>query len=414
MSDIIPICRDAQFFHWILPNIFTSLSSQVPTRHRLLLLDVVIATIRQVPNVNKLQQLEMQDVRGRKEPTIEERCISIYSQLASDKSWRIRQGASEHLPELCEALRPDRRKRHASLIMTWIVALMTDSEISVREAFIDLLPKCLEHIPATGYEEQIANNLLSLSMDQSDVCRLKVAKTFIDTFRYGSLPNELLLLLIDRLCSKENEFCLIYVLKHLPQLLQLGPDFRKFVKNNIDLWQQDRRWRVRNAICQGISTIAEQYGARDFDKSVFKTILLKYYYDTAHDIRNECCKQLRLLTLALKIPYVSRELLPPLLSETRTYQHRHVAFVAARELADVFDTTTWLRCFEDCLLRGLTDKIPNIRLACCETINACFHKKLSRSSKLDSFRNKILLLLKDSDSDVVYYSHEVYRKFFCF
>jgi len=412
LADIIPLCRDAHFFQWTLPSIFSSLSSQVPTRHRLLLLDLIISTLKQLPNVKYLQQPENGTPMPARNATsaIEERCIEELESLANDKSWKIRKGLAEKLPGVCEALTADRRKRHASAVVRWINVLLSDHELSVREIFIDNLAKCLEFIPVADLEEDLVNNILALSTDPSEKVRYKVSECFLEVFRLGTLPNQPLLLLLERLTSKENDFCLINVLSQLPELVRLGPNFRKFVKNHIEIWHLDKRWRVRHVICQSISSIAQHYGAREFENSVFKTILLKYYVDSAYEVRLECCNQLRQLTNHLKIPYVSRELLPLLLDGTRTYQLRHVRFQAARKLSDVFDTNTWLQMFEEPLLKGLKDPIPNIRLAACEAVTEC-HKKIQRSQKVEAFRSSLQHLLKDHDPDVVYHSQQAFIYF---
>lgn len=395
LSDLFRVA-DHNFYLQHGEGLLRTVFEQVPTSHRRLLVEILKTLLECA--LTKPHDIQLQ---------LEHVVLPWLETCAEDESWRIRLELVTKLPQICKCFSDLNRQAPASaLILPWILALLTDTDSTVRENMLKRLSDCLRLLICTGFENEILTCLFQLSSDNVEKIRELTVTAVIDCFEIIEYDKGQLVEYINRVKTDENPDVLRNICNLLGRITGiLGEDYRHILEQYAEKWHTDPKWRVRFGVASNISTIARHYGATSFNQSIFKTILVKNFVDTAFRIRSEACIQMKLLCDIFTVAYVEEEILPHVLASfdhTRNYLHRLVAFDAAVQLKDTLDSDTFQVHFIPLILRGLQDEIVNVRISACTTITK-LTVQLLESDFLSSIITSVNSLLADEDPDVKYF-----------
>eukprot|EP00494_Astrolonche_serrata_P034099 UN34368 len=258
--------------------------------------------------------------------------------------------------------------------------LMSDPESHVRQTILKKLPHALIFPMNEDNGKDFVKKLIRLTADNQAEVRETCSKHFIEILKkigvHGSISTEdSIIELLKAFKDDENYQVRLNICQQIHKICAIGKNLSKAIMGYMKEWQKDTKWRVRLSILSNLGKIAKTMKQSDFDKDLFKSILVRSFQDSAYEIRREACVQLKFVCKIYGAQYLDSVNIIKIVDfdNNKNYLHRLVIFQAIEQLADCLKPKQFKELFSELVEKGMDDLVPNVRIACCHAGLACIN-----------------------------------------
>ena len=285
---------------------------------------------------------------------------------------RVRNNLAKHFSETASILgiQGDRRyQQEQSLVMACFVAMLTDAEAEVRASAVSHLARMVAWGGPTNFEKHLQPLLPALADDVVMEVRSKCALAIMDAAHGGTLEDAVILQafgpLLESFLQDEFHEVQLQVLSNLHKIAHLLPGLSGVVTALLQM-SKASNWRVREAVAKLLPHLAEARGLDFFSTVLLEPAWLTLLLDSVATVRNSIVRGMALLVRVSGEEFMMQTLLPHHVriynSNANTYLVRttilraHVEAAAECKSGPLFEEVVVQ------ILRGLTDKVPNVRM----------------------------------------------------
>jgi serine/threonine-protein phosphatase 2A regulatory subunit A len=296
------------------------------------------------------------------------------------------------------------------------VKLLKDKEAEVRSAAAGAIGPLVGHIPSTEpLLEYISPLLEPLSTDPVQTVRVSFSKNVVELVRaFGKThAQKIVLPRIEQMAKDEHHEVRNNVIERIGELGDaLGPMSEgqglgaSLLPSLIEL-AKDPKWRVRMAVVDQSSVLAQQLGVKNFEKRM-QQIIIVALSDHVFAIRESACEQIGKIVAQFGGQWAAEKFFPTaflIYDKTTNYLHRMTCLLLISNVtkhcsSDVIDKDLLPLVISSCV-----DEVANVRIQACRTLATIIpnvDKGLAQSKILPSLQN----LAKDPDEDVAFFAGE--------
>ena len=285
---------------------------------------------------------------------------------------RVRNNLAKHFSETSGILgiQGDRRyQQEQSLVMACFVAMLTDTEAEVRASAVAHLARMVAWGGPANFEKHLQPLLPALADDVVMEVRSKCALAIMDAAHGGTLEDAVILQafgpLLESFLQDEFHEVQLQVLSNLHKIAHLLPGLSGVVTALLQM-SKAANWRVREAVAKLLPHLAEARGLDFFSTVLLEPAWLTLLLDPVASVRNSIVAGMALLVRVSGQEFMLQTLLP---HHVRIYNANANTYLIRITILRAHVETA-LECktgplFEDVvvqILRGLSDKVPNVRM----------------------------------------------------
>ncbi len=313
------------------------------------------------------------------------------------------------------------RKNEMALVFESFAALLQDFEAQVRASAVENIARMTQLGGADFFKSHIAPLLSSLADDPVMEVRCKLAQTLMDC-----CDDSICTALTDKIIIQEFKPCLecflndefpevqLQILSKLSRVTRLL-DKMDVVVQSVVTMSKNANWRVREGVGAMLPHLAEARGM-DFFQQQLLEVWMALLLDQVADVRNSCADGMPKLLSVAGPAWIQREIIPrydAVYNDSISYLTRVTILRSFSRLgcdekglsSDLLDEVA------DHLVRGLTDRVVNVRVVAARGIQemAAFMDKGIFNSKLLPTLEQIVT--QDSDEDCKYFAQQAIEAF---
>jgi serine/threonine-protein phosphatase 2A regulatory subunit A len=256
-----------------------------------------------------------------------------------------------------------------NLVMACFNALLNDAEAEVRAAAVGHLARMVAWGGPTLFTQHLQPLLPALADDVVMEVRSKCALALMDAAHGGSLDDSLILQafgpLLESFLQDEFHEVQLQVLTNLHKIAHLLPGLPGVVSSLLQM-SKNTNWRVREAVAQLLPHLAEARGLDFFSQVLLEPTWLTLLLDPVASVRASIVSGMPLLVRVTGEEFMTQTLLP---HHVRIYnQNNHTYLIRITILQSHVETAMEAKSgplWNDAVLqvlRGLSDKVPNVRI----------------------------------------------------
>jgi len=285
---------------------------------------------------------------------------------------RVRNNLAKHFSETANVLGIQGNRQYQpqqSLVMACFVAMLTDAEAEVRASAVAHLARMVAWGGPANFESHLRPLLPALADDVVMEVRSKCALAIMDAAHGGTLEDTVILQafgpLLESFLQDEFHEVQLQVLGNLHKISHLLPGLSGVVTALLQM-SKNSNWRVRQAVAKLLPHLAEARGLDFFNTVLLEPAWLPLLLDSVATVRNSIVDGMGLLVRVTGQEFLQQTLLPHHVriynQNSNTYLVRitilraHVETAAECQTGPLFDETVAQ------ILRGLSDKVPNVRM----------------------------------------------------
>ncbi|KAJ3432388.1 protein phosphatase 2 (formerly 2a) regulatory subunit a beta isoform-related [Anaeramoeba flamelloides] len=338
--------------------------------------------------------------------------VPVIQTLSTDKSWRVRYTISEII---CDFSKPIKPKVIETKILPLFLKLLRDTEPEVRTIicgkisdFCALLKQNLNF-----FKTILVPTLKELIHDNSEYVRVALADsiTKLPPIVGKEITSENVVPLYLSLLREESakiKLSIISNLNYVTEVLGIELIISLLIPSIIGL-VKDNNWRIRLSIISYIPTLAPQLDIGYFNEN-FLEFSLNLLLDYVFTIREAACKNIQDFTRIFGFEWSIKFIFPSLveLSKNENYLFRQTAISCFGLLIPEYGCEHSKQTIWPELFRMASDPIPNIRLFLVTNLEKLL-EYMDKEVFLET-KEKLLLLVEDNDSDVIFFAKQLYNK----
>jgi serine/threonine-protein phosphatase 2A regulatory subunit A len=331
---------------------------------------------------------------------------------STDMSWRVRNNLAKCFSDVVQTLgiqysttNTNHNKLYhteQSLVMSCFVALITDPEADVRAAAVTHLARMVSWGGQSHYITHIQPLLPSLADDVVVDVRSKCALALMDAAHGGTLDNTIILQnfgpLLESFLQDEYHEVQLQVLCNLHKIASLLPGLSGVVSTLLQM-PKATNWRVREAVAKLLPHLAEARGLDFFTSVLLEPAYLTLLLDPVANVREAIVAGMTLLVKVAGQDWMVNTILP-----------HHITIYNTNGLNSYLIRTTILHSHIQCAIqccilngggplltdvllqivqRGLSDKVPNVRMVSAKGLVKIFQAMLGQSTTSSSSSSSI-------------------------
>ena len=288
---------------------------------------------------------------------------------------RVRHNLAKHFSDVASSLGISNDRRffnEQSLVMACFVSLLTDIEAEVRAAAVGHLAKMVAWGGPQHFQAHLQPLLAALADDVEMEVRSKCALALMDAAHGGTLDDNVILQafgpLLESFLQDEFHEVQLQVLTNLSKIAHLLPGLSGVVTALLHMAKASN-WRVREAVAKLLPHLAEARGLDFFASVLLEPAWLTLLLDPVASVRCAIVQGMPLLVSVSGQDWMLSTLLPHHVriynSNTHSYLIRITLIQAHVAMATSEACQTGTPLWNDAvlqILRGLTDKVANVRM----------------------------------------------------
>lgn len=276
------------------------------------------------------------------------------------------------------------RRYHSeqSLVMACFVAMLTDAEAEVRAAAVTHLARMVAWGGQSHFSTHLQPLLPALADDVVMEVRSKCALALMDGAHGGTLDSTVILQafgpLLESFLHDEFHEVQLQVLSNLHKIAHLLPGLSGVVSSLLQM-SKATNWRVREAVAKLLPHLAEARGLDFFSTVLLETAWLTLLLDPVASVRSSIVRGMSLLVRVAGQDWMVSNLLPHHIDiynqNSNTYLIR-IAILNTHIQSAIqcrYGGVLWNEVVLQIVQRGLTDKVPNVRMVSAKGLCAIIH-----------------------------------------
>lgn len=258
-----------------------------------------------------------------------------------------------------------------SVVMACFVSLLADAEAEVRASSVGHFAEMVHWGGSALFQTHLLPLLPALADDVVMEVRSKCALAIMESSEGGTLEDPLIVNsfgpLLESFLQDEFQEVQLQVLGNLHKLAHLLNGMNGVVSAILNM-SKAANWRVRQGVAKLLPHLAEARGLDFFLTVLLEPAWLVLLLDPVATVRSACVEGMQTLTKVAGAEWVAQHILP---QHIRIYNHAQAGSYLVRITILQAHAQTAAACTEGMtlwndvitqLLRGITDKVPNVRM----------------------------------------------------
>ena len=258
-----------------------------------------------------------------------------------------------------------------SVVMACFVSLLADAEAEVRASAVTHFAEMVHWGGSSLFQTHMLPIIPSLADDPVMDVRSKCALAVMDSSEGGTLEDPLIVNsfgpLLESFLQDEFQEVQLQVLGNLHKLSHLLNGMNGVVSAILNM-SKAANWRVRQGVAKLLPYLAEARGLDFFLTVLLEPAWLVLLLDPVSAVRSACVEGMETLVKVAGAEWVAQQIMP---QHVRIYNHANGGSYLVRITILQAHGYTALACTEGMtlwndvvvqLLRGITDKVPNVRM----------------------------------------------------
>jgi serine/threonine-protein phosphatase 2A regulatory subunit A len=338
--------------------------------------------------------------------------VPVITEMASDRSWRVRLTIARQFDQLCAAFGPEITN---SDLMGCFVSLLKDCEQEVRKEAVRIIEPCLNGEKAAFTGQQIQNDVIplfaALGLDPAQTVRAALAQVLgpVSKIVGRDVTQRQLLSLMSDLMKDEFHDVRLNIVSHTGLICEvLSVDgLVHSLFSTIQSLTMDNHWRIRQSVVEQVPILARLFGVEMF-QSKLESLFLASLRDSVHSVRVAGIQNLRLVAECFGASWTVEHLLPKIVeqySQSAGYANRVTTLSVLPQVAHVMTADQIVQFIVPLLIKATKDSVPNVRFSACRMLIEIMEQKTINASSITSVIKPMLQELEhDPDIDVQYYA----------
>eukprot|EP00811_Abedinium_folium_P033690 NODE_6634_length_1653_cov_13.439056.p1 GENE.NODE_6634_length_1653_cov_13.439056~~NODE_6634_length_1653_cov_13.439056.p1 ORF type:complete len:457 (-),score=108.63 NODE_6634_length_1653_cov_13.439056:281-1516(-) len=336
-----------------------------------------------------------------------EHTMTIFKELAEDRSWQVRLTVVKNIDQLCVAVGPELTASH---VIGPFVQMLRDPLQEVRKEAVRAIQNCIEGKQPFS-AERLQTHFLplfpGLADDAAQSVRAALAEIIGPVARTvgRDVTHRVLLSIIRDLMKDEFHDVRLNVVSHSGLVCEvLGADaLVQSLLPTIQNLTMDNHWRIRQSVVEQMPKIARLFGAKLFELKL-EALFLSGLRDSVHSVRKASIAQLKEIAEAFDSQWVVDHLLPELVdqySQSAGYANRVTTLQLLPQVAGVLAPDQVEMFVVPLLVRATKDSVPNVRFCACRNLMWVMERGILGAHCITDLVKPTLQELKDDvDTDV--------------
>lgn len=338
--------------------------------------------------------------------------VPVLETVLDDASWRVRSQLAIKMPLIVKNISDVSISERSILPM--FAKLLIDREAEVRLASTARLSAvCSVFTGNQALVEHVGPSLETLTNDAEQSVRLSLSQHLVACC--NAFPREaaakLLVPLMQSLSQDESYVVRRNVVSDLHNLSDVGPNgiLSQLVPQLLEL-AKDPKWRVRLAVIEKTSMLAQSLGQRMFERKLQNLIIVSLS-DHVSSVREKACEQAAKVVAVFGRHWAAERFFPGAFAiyDTQTnYLHRMTCLLLIQRVAE---ETTEVKTGDDSLevaffpylVQAFVDDVANVRLIASQTLIKLL-PHLKRETIVERALPALNALKSDNDGDVNYFA----------
>ena len=333
--------------------------------------------------------------------------IQNINSASIDKSWRVRNELANLYPQFIDYFT---NNSNIDLVQP-ICTLMKDSETEVKASALKALNAVISKLPSDKVSSQIVPTLRGLNNESNKDTKSNIGLLFgpISKIIGYTTFNANLGTMMDTLMKDENAEVRLGVAKSMYGIfVSSDGSLLSSINSFLGTLQKDTQYRIRECVYDTLAKLGVKYvkyGLEVFKNNI-EGLFFNYLTDNVASVRDIGIKSLSSLISQFGVTWVTTGLIPKLQSHLATpkisYLNRMCMIHSVCICAEYLDAKQNAEFIVPILLKGLKDKIPNVKFYTIKLIEKLF--KYFDSSSKNKMESSIKALISDEDPDVKYFA----------
>lgn len=336
----------------------------------------------------------------------------------SDVSWRVRHNLAKEFAIIAQSqgFHESSHKPNLTQVFTSFASLLQDFEAEVRASAVDNIAPLAQLGGVDLFQSHLSPLLPLLAEDPVMEVRRQLAQTLMDccddsicTSLTDTIVLEELKPLWESFLNDEFPDVQLHILSKLSRVTHLLDKMDAIVHCLLDMTQATN-WRVREAVARLVPHIVEARGVEFFEAQLLQP-WLALVLDQVADVRSACVSGMGKLLTVTGSTWVQTEMLPTFVStyDDSTSYLRRITILrscAQLSLAEKGLTSALCEAIVNQLLRGLEDKVANVRMVAAKglrDIAPSVEKGLMKGKIRPALEN---VVQQDEDDDAKYFAEQ--------
>lgn len=320
---------------------------------------------------------------GKNPDWTKEMFLPLLKDGSTDLSWRVRHNLAKNFSGAAKNLGFQSNPKFAndqSLVMACFVSLLADAEAEVRAAAVAHFAPMVHWGGSALFQTHLLPLLPALADDVVMEVRSKCALAIMDSSEGGTLEDPLIVNsfgpLLESFLQDEFQEVQLQVLGNLHKLSHLLNGMNGVVSSILNM-SKATNWRVREGVAKLLPHLAEARGLEFFLTVLLEPAWLVLLLDSVASVRTACVSGMGILVRVSSPDWVAQHIFP---QHLRIYNHAASGSYLIRITILQAHAQTAMACgssqlWNDLvaqLLRGISDKVPNVRMVAAEGFRGVF------------------------------------------
>jgi serine/threonine-protein phosphatase 2A regulatory subunit A len=342
--------------------------------------------------------------------------VSVITDAALDRSWRVRLTIAKNFCELCDSFGPEITNTH---LINCLLTLMKDQEHEVRKEAIRAIEPCLDSTklkhPLTS--EQLQQHILpqfqQVALDSAQPVRAALAGALGPVAKAlgRDITQRQLLPLISDLMKDEFHDVRLNIVGHAGLICEvLSVDgLVHSLLHTIQSLIMDNHWRIRQSVVEQVPKLAKLFGV-DMFQSKLEALFLSSLRDSVHSVRSTAITHLKEIAETFGPQWTVEHLMPKIMeqySQSAGYANRVTTLHVLPHVSSVMTSEQVVQFVVPLIIKATKDSVPNVRFFACKTIHSIMKvHNLGSQAITGTIKPTLTELMSDSDVDVQYYAQQ--------
>eukprot|EP00543_Licmophora_paradoxa_P007051 CAMPEP_0202455688 /NCGR_PEP_ID=MMETSP1360-20130828/13157_1 /ASSEMBLY_ACC=CAM_ASM_000848 /TAXON_ID=515479 /ORGANISM="Licmophora paradoxa, Strain CCMP2313" /LENGTH=560 /DNA_ID=CAMNT_0049075327 /DNA_START=33 /DNA_END=1715 /DNA_ORIENTATION=+ len=346
--------------------------------------------------------------------------LPILKNGSTDLSWRVRNNLAKSFSDVAKALNLNSTfMSQKTLVMACFVSLLQDQEGEVRAAAVGHLAPMVHWGGAALFQTHLQSLLPALADDVVVEVRSKCALGLMDSTEGATLEDQTIVRaftpLLENFLQDEYSEVQLHVLNNLSRISHLLPQMSGVVSAILNM-SKASNWRVRQGVAKLLPHLASARGMDFFTSVLLEPAWIALLLDPVASVRTSCVNGLPQLVKVSGEEWMVSTLLP---QHFKIYDHASSAYLIRMtvlrghgKIATASQSGSLFYQVVDHLLRGLKDKVANVRLATSKSLlEICSSGECDESVVASQIRPAIEQAIQtEQDPDCQQYMQECLMK----
>lgn len=335
--------------------------------------------------------------------------IQFIVAASEDKSWRVRNELARIFPQLLENL----GSQIVELVPT-LANLIKDSETEVKISALKSLQQIIFKISVDKITVCVIPSLKSLNNESSTEVKAIIGECFgpIAHLVGYTTFNDSLGTMMDLLLKDENAEVRLGITKSMYEIFISSGTLINSINAVMGNMQKDNQYRIRECLYDTLARLGANYGLEVFKASI-EGLFFNYLSDTVSSVREVGINSLPILIEKFGTTWITTSLIPKLQGILNTpkssYLNRMCLIHSLIVVTKYLETKQNAEHIYPSLVKGLKDKIPNVRFYTIKIIQSIL--AYFDGSTKEKIKIAVKELTSDDDLDVRFYATQYLENF---